>query len=81
VAHAAGSWGKHPPETHVVVLSVSDESALRDLSRKLDVAGVEHEVVVEVDPPFAGQATCIGCSLVRDRRPVRKAVASLPLLR
>ena len=81
MAHAAGSWGRHPPETHVVVLSVSDEPSLRELSHKLDAAGVEHEVVVEADPPYTGQATCIGCSLVHDRRLVRKAVASLPLLR
>ena len=41
MAHAAGSWGRHPPETHVVVLSVTDEPSLRELSRKLDAAGVE----------------------------------------
>lgn len=80
VAHAAGSFGQHPPETHVVVLSVPDEPALRDLARRLDEAGVDHKLVVEVDVPFDGQATCIGCGLVRDRRPVRKVVSNLPLL-
>jgi hypothetical protein len=80
VAHAAGSFGQHPPETYVVVLSVPDEASLRALSRRLDVAGVDHKLVVEVDVPFDGQATCIGCSLVHDRRPVRKVVSNLPLL-
>ena len=80
VAHAAGSFGLHPPETHVVVLSVPDERTLRDLSKRLDVAGVDHKLVVECDVPFDGQATCIGCGLVYDRRPVRKVVSNLPLL-
>lgn len=80
MAHAAGSYGRHPPETYVVVLSVADEPSLREVAVKLAQAGVEHEVIVEVDPPWTGQATCIGCGLVRDRSPVRKVVRKLPLL-
>lgn len=80
VAHAAGSAGKHPPETHVVVLQVGTESELLRISRKLRDLQVEHEVIIESDDPHTGCAMSLGCALVRDREPLRRALSSLPLL-
>lgn len=80
VAHAAGSTGKHPAETHVVVLQVDTESELRRVSHKLRDLQVKHEVIVESDAPHTGCAMSLGCALVRDRELVRRALSSLPLL-
>ena len=81
VAHAAGSYGKHPEGTYVVVLGVESQEALEALGRELERSGVGFTRVLEPDPPWNGQLTAIGCDLVHDRTPVRKVVASLPLLR
>lgn len=81
MAHAAGSYGKHPEGTYVVVLGVKDEAALAALAGKLESSGIEHTQVREPDAPWCGQLTSIGCSLVVDRSVVRKVVSSLPLLR
>jgi hypothetical protein len=81
VAHAAGSYGKHPPEAHVVVLAVDGEPALRRAAERLQAAGVGHTPIHEPDEPWGGQMMAVGCSLVTDRTPVRKAVSELPLLR
>lgn len=81
IAHAAGAQAPHPPETHVVLLQAPDEPRLRALARKLAEARVDHTLIEEVDPPYTGQATAIGCALVNDRRPVRKVVSELPLYR
>ena len=81
VAHAAGCYGKHPEDTFVVILAVENEAALAALSSKLEEAKVEHTQIREPDAPWCGQLTAVGCGLVNDRTPVRKVVASLPLLR
>jgi hypothetical protein len=81
VAHAAGAFGPHPPETHVVILAVPDESTLKALSTKMAAAGLPHKLVDEPDEPWGGQAMAIGCSLTSDRTQVRKVVSQLPLLR
>jgi len=77
VAHAAGSMAPHPPDCHVVVLAVEDETSLRRLAARLPGSCL----VEEVDPPYGGQAMAIGCPLVVDRTAIRKEVSSLPLLR
>ena len=64
-----------------MILEAADEPRLRMLASRLAAAQIAHTVVEEVDPPYTGQATAIGCALVSDRRPVRKVVSSLPLLR
>jgi hypothetical protein len=81
VAHAAGRYGKHPPETHVVVLAVANEIELRKTAERLLEAGVGYLPIHEPDEPCSGQMTAIGCALVNDRQPVRKVVSSIPLLR
>jgi hypothetical protein len=81
VAHAAGSYGKHPDGAYVVVLGVRDEKALEALAAKLWDSGVEHVQVREPDAPWCGQLTSIGCALVEDRSSVRKVVSGIPLLR
>ncbi|HAA04359.1 MAG TPA: hypothetical protein DCE18_13520 [Syntrophobacteraceae bacterium] len=81
IAHAAGAQAPHPPETHVVILQAPDEPRLRALARRLADAQVAHTLIEEVDLPYTGQATAIGCAPVNDRRPVRKVVSELPLYR
>lgn len=79
VAHAAGSY-QHLPGTYVVVLAADSEIHLRRLHHQLQKADIEHTVIEESDPPYDGQLMAIGVGLVRDRRPVRKVVSSLPLV-
>jgi len=81
IAHAAGSAGRHPPGTYVVVLMVPDEISLRRLARKFEERDIAHELVTESDLPYDGQAMAIGCELVKDRSRIRKEVANLPLFR
>ena len=82
VAHAAGAGSeRHPPEVHVVVLSVPSEKALRQTYCRLVNAEVPATLVQETDPPYTFQAMSIGLELVRDRRLVNQALSSLPLLR
>ena len=81
VAHAAGAYGPHPPETHVVVLAVPDEPSLSKLADRMVAAGIPHRLVDEPDEPWNGQSMAIGCELLTDRSRVRKVVSQLPLLR
>lgn len=81
VAHAAGHYGPHPTEAHVVILAVPNEQALTETSARMSAAGIEHELIREPDEPWCNQATALGCNLTDDRTKVRKVVSQLPLLR
>ena len=82
IAHAAGEGSeRHPQGVHVVVLSVPSEAELRVVSARLLAQESAQTLVVETDEPYRGQAMAIGCELVRDREPLRRALSSLPLLR
>ena len=59
---------------------IRDEGHLCRLARKFEDADIEHTCIEESDPPYDGQLMAIGCQLVRDRRPVRKVVSTLPLV-
>jgi hypothetical protein len=62
------------------VLAVPDESALRAIAARLELAQVPLRRVEESDPPFAGQLMAIG--LVPGRKEVlRRYLSSLPLLK
>lgn len=82
IAHAAGesSPGNLPVGTHVVVLMVPDESALRAVAARLELARVPCVRVEEVDPPYAGQLMAIGCVPGR-KEVVGRYLSSLPLLK
>ena len=82
VAHAAGAGSdRHPPEVHVVVLSVPSEGALLCVAQRLQLSGAAHTTVVESDSPYSGQAMSIGLELLRDRSAAYRALSSLPLLK
>lgn len=82
VAHAAGAGSeRHPPDVHVVVLSVPSEKSLRQVYCRLVDAELDPTLVVESDRPYVLQAMSIGLELTRDRRSVNRVLSSLPLLR
>jgi len=62
IAHAAGETGSVtlPQGTHVVVLGVESEEALRKLSHRLASNSIPHKLIRENDPPYSGQATALG---------------------
>lgn len=64
---------------NAVCLAARDEAELRRVHERLTAADVPHKLVIETDPPYAGQATAIG--LVYDRAIAKKCLSSLPLLR
>lgn len=65
IVHAAGESSPGPslpPDTHAVVLQVPDEVTLLDVASRLAVAGIQHVLVREPDPPYHGAAMAIGVS-------------------
>lgn len=61
------------------MLAVRSEAELLSVAAKLQLAGVPHVCIREVDPPFTGQHTAIGIVPLRDRSKVRRIVSTLPL--
>jgi hypothetical protein len=82
IVHAAGESvsGELPPNTNAVVLAAKDETELRAVARKLQLAGVPHVLIQEVDPPFDGQCTAIGVVPLAERAKVKPILSKLPLL-
>lgn len=82
IVHAAGESIKEilPTNTHAVVLAVDNEVRLWDLASKLQLAGIPHIEIREVDPPYTGEVTAIGIVPLKDRTIVRKIFSNLPLL-
>jgi hypothetical protein len=80
--HAAGesSPGNLPHDTHAVVLSVPDASALEALRVRLEAAHVPHVAIREPDAPWNNALMSIG--LVPGRKEIlRRYLSSIPLLR
>jgi hypothetical protein len=82
ITHAAGeSIEKElPPGTNAVVLECENETQLRGIAKKLSLAGIPHIPIQEIDPPWNGQMTAIGCVPLNDRSVIKKILSSLPLL-
>ena len=82
ITHAAGESARLAPElpadTHAVVLGVPDETALLEVAARLSVAGIRYVLVRE--PDMGGAATAIGCC-PGDRKPLRKPLSNLPLVK
>lgn len=83
IVHAAGESTETEiePGTNAVVLAARDEIELRQIAGRLAKAGVKHCLIQEIDPPWSGQCTAIGCMPTRDRKALRKILSSLPLLK
>lgn len=83
IVHAAGEsvLEKVPSHTNAVVLAVSNESELLEIASKLQLAGIPHKTIREVDPPFTGQTTAIGVVPLEDRRVIKPILAKLTLLK
>lgn len=79
--HAAGYSATAPlPEgTYAIALHARDEPELRALAARLAAAGVAHKLIVEDDPPYAGQATAIGITPC-NRSPLKPYLAHLALV-
>ncbi len=65
----------------MVVLAVPNEDALRALAVRLDEHKLAHQLVIESEGDYAGQAMAIGLAPTTDRAAVRKAVSALPLVK
>jgi hypothetical protein len=83
LVHAAGesSPGGLPEGTLAVVLSAQDEAQLARVHRALVEAGIPIKPVIEPDDPWDGALMAIGVHPVQDRRPVRRILGRLPLLK
>jgi len=81
--HAAGesSPGALPEGTYAVVLGVPNEAALLLIEERLCAFGIVHKAIREPDPPWCGALMAIGVVPVVDRKPVRRALGQLPLLK
>ena len=62
------------------MLSVPDESALKAVAARLELARVPCKRIEETDPPFTGQLMAIGCAPGK-KEVLRRSLSSLPLLR
>jgi hypothetical protein len=82
IVHAAGesSPGNLSSGTHAVVLVVPDESALKAVAARLELARVPCKRIIEDDPPYMGQLMAIGCVPGR-KEVVGRYLSSLPLLK
>ncbi len=82
LVHAAGesSPGDLKDGTYAVVLTARDEAALRAVSARLRLAGVELVEVREPDAPWNGALMALGLRPKR-KEELRRLVSSLPLLR
>lgn len=81
ITHAAGhSACRHtlPKDTHAVVLTVPDETAMLLLARNLEAARVLAYLIREPDPPYNNQAMAMGVVPCR-RETVRSVLKRLPL--
>jgi len=80
--HAGGesSPGNLPSGTHAVVLVVPDESALKAVAARLELARVPCKRIIEDDAPHTGQLMAIGCAPGR-KEVVGRYLSSLPLLK
>ena len=79
--HAAGQSISEPVSegTYAIALHVKCEADLRALSERLTTAAIEHALIVESDPPFAGQAMAIGVKPT-DRKQLKPFLSSYALV-
>jgi peptidyl-tRNA hydrolase len=82
IAHASGEsiLSRVPPGTYAIVLHVSNEAALTEISSKLTHNCVSHVVVHESAGSYKGQAMAIGIAPAA-KNVLKKHLSSLPLLR
>lgn len=81
--HAAGesSPGNLPTGTRAVALAVDDESSLERIEARLIQKEIPHIAIREPDLPWNGAIMAIGLHPVIDRKPIRKVLGRLPLLK
>jgi hypothetical protein len=58
---------------------VRNETELLDIAAKLQMAGVRHKVIREVDAPYTNQCTAIGLVPLEDRTQAKKILSKLNL--
>lgn len=79
--HATGQSliEQHPAGTYAIALHARDEASLRALSARLTAGKIAHKLIIEEDPPYAGQATAIGI-MPTERRRLKPFLSSLALV-
>lgn len=81
--HAAGhsSPGTSLPSgTYAIALSCQDEAELREISTRLDAAGIHHHRICEPDAPFNGQLMALGLPPAY-KSTYRRYISNLPLIK
>lgn len=83
VIHAAGDsvHGELPERTHAVALAARDREHLERIEQQLIDARIPHRAIREPDPPWCGALMAIGLEPVVDRRPLRRVLSALSVLR
>jgi Peptidyl-tRNA hydrolase PTH2 len=79
--HATGQSliEQHSRSTYAVALQVPDEAELRALSARLAAGKIAHTLIIEEDPPYAGQAMAIGI-LPTDRKRLKPFLSTYALV-
>jgi hypothetical protein len=62
-----------------VALLARDEAQLRSLAGTLVQAGLPHQLIVEADAPYTGQAMALGIEPM-ERRALKKILGRYPLI-
>ena len=80
--HAAGqsASGLASEGSYAIALHVPNETELRRLAVRLELAGIERALIKESDPPYAGQAMALGIRPM-DRARLKPFLSSYPLAR
>lgn len=68
-----------PDGTYAIALHVANEPELRGLARRLEDARIPHNLIVESDEPYSGQAMAIGVQPC-DRRRLKPLLSRFALV-
>lgn len=82
--HAAGesSPGNLSKGTYAIALHARDEAHLCQIAAQLKMAGIERHLIVEIDPPYSGQAMAIGIAPCdRKNKALKRITSQLPLIK
>lgn len=66
--------------TFAYALHAKNAVELNDIAFRLEQAGIPYHMIVEADPPYAGELMAIGIE-PGDKKPLKKILREYPLLK